>query len=633
MAGVSINHVNIGDLLESLRNREWLVPKFQREFLWSIDQIKQLIYSIVQGYPIGMITLWAQPDESALELEPLLLLNNSSEEPKYFSTLLSDAKKRWAILDGRQRSTSIAMAFGGFKSDTVNGKYSGKFFLNVATINETERIEYFKDADLKKLNMVTEAEQIAKGYFPLFSTCQISINEQWMNYLVAIRDPKNYQVMPDENEISRRDKILRSAFNGIIDTRIAIYTVSEKFDLGQICEVFETLNTTGTKVSTVDLIHSWLYSDTIRDVDGPILLRDWIQEMSERSGSIGWADASNRPELMAQISTACYITSEKKASPRYIGGRSEKSSISSIKASDLLATPKDHWKVFINHEEKIADYLSDFQEVVAGGKFPWTRCPYPATAAIYVGLRWNKNWEDSNGWGLDDLNALFSAFFWRNSLTGRYDQGFLTQVGTDIKELTAILKKRKEKSNASEWVEDANKHLDKLFARKLPDLDELRFLVSNGKPGGALQKSLHLLLHTLPKKDILNPQVVLNYPNSSPAELHHIYPRDWCKNNKSGEISKLLDAKIAGQDWVNSTANLMLLSRDSNNAWKSRIPSNVIEEWGLNFTALRETFESLFIDEELFELLKSGPGKLGEFWSLRANKISKNLFNRMFVSL
>src|SRR5690606_31383290 len=99
-----------------------------------------------------------------------------------------------------------------------------------------------------------------------------------------------------------------------------------------------TLNTTGTKVSTVDLIHSWLYTDTSREARQPLSLRDWIDELGQLQGAIGWASRDDRPELIAQIVTASYIALTEKAAPRKVG-RKQPTALTSVKAGDLLATP------------------------------------------------------------------------------------------------------------------------------------------------------------------------------------------------------------------------------------------------------------------------------------------------------
>src|SRR5688500_1809076 len=128
MAGITVNSVTISDLHSYLRDREWLVPTFQRDFVWGESQVTGQICSILDAHPIGMITLWAQSDSGSLQLEPLSIADSTSDGVRYFTRKEEDANKTYAILDGRQRSTAIAMAFGGFKSQNGRYKYCGRYF-------------------------------------------------------------------------------------------------------------------------------------------------------------------------------------------------------------------------------------------------------------------------------------------------------------------------------------------------------------------------------------------------------------------------------------------------------------------------------------------------------------------------
>src|SRR5690606_36264296 len=143
------------------------------------------------------------------------------------------------------------------------------------------------------------ANCIAQGLFPLASyQDDEGFFEQWMRYLQAIYKTEYYPdgVLPNAVEIARRDQVLKSAFSGLYATLLAVYVVQQPLTLGESCEIFDTLNTTGTKVPTVDLIHSWLYTDTTREGQQPLSLRGWIDEVGQLTGAVGWSDRQNRPE-------------------------------------------------------------------------------------------------------------------------------------------------------------------------------------------------------------------------------------------------------------------------------------------------------------------------------------------------
>jgi len=46
------------DLISEIQKGIIKIPKFQREFVWSIDKTAKLLDSILKGYPIGTFIFW-----------------------------------------------------------------------------------------------------------------------------------------------------------------------------------------------------------------------------------------------------------------------------------------------------------------------------------------------------------------------------------------------------------------------------------------------------------------------------------------------------------------------------------------------------------------------------------------------
>lgn len=637
MADLVVTSLSVDDLLTKLKAREWLVPQFQRDFVWTIQDVIDFVHSILNARPIGMATLWEQADASQLALEPISLPDidaTGTQTIKQFCDATENPKKIYAILDGKQRCTAIAMVFGAFHSNHNKYRVSGRFFLDVAQKDLAKQVVFLKERKIKRKGYDKEASCISNGLFPLStSDKKEGILAQWMRYIQEVQNPANYidSHLPDKEELERRDNVLKRSFDGIIRTKLAVYIVPETYDLADVCEIFETLNISGQKVSTVDLVHSWLYADTANDTK-QILLRDWISGFGEKDGANGWA-SNDRPELMVQMSTACYVALEEKPKPRpFKGGTTKKAEeISSVKADDLLRTPTQHWKNIIGNDTYLAEFLGDFQKVVGGGYFPWTSCPYPISALIYVALRFHRYADspDKHPWGIEDLNTIFKAFFWRNALTNRYDQGFLTQIGTDIKEMKKWLNIRPKYKSGSQWAKEVSPLLDNLIDKKLPDLDELKDDLTDELPAGALGKALILPMVATAEKDLVNSEELLELPMSQNLQMHHIYPRNWCQDNKVGKLAVLLDKEKANRDWVNSVVNLMPLSRRSNNEWKTKQPGQVLGERGITYEKSRKILQAAFIDEECFDYLKIGDKLIEEFWRHRAELIAQDLLGRM----
>jgi len=91
------------DLISEIQKGVIKIPKFQREFVWSIDKTAQLLDSILKGYPIGTFILW-QTDERINDIKNIgnLMIPETPEGVKV-----------QYVLDGQQRLTSLYAAFLG----------------------------------------------------------------------------------------------------------------------------------------------------------------------------------------------------------------------------------------------------------------------------------------------------------------------------------------------------------------------------------------------------------------------------------------------------------------------------------------------------------------------------------------
>lgn len=635
MPELSVSAVTVPTLLEKLKRREWQVPKFQREFVWSINDVLELLVSIYEARPIGMATLWGQSDPPCVDLQAIYIYDldpaTSTPAPRFFSDETQPPRTTNAILDGRQRCTALAMSFGGLRATDGRYKYSGRYYLDVLAEDDSKRFQFIKESEVASRHLDVDANCIASGLFPLCSNVAgESIMGQWMRYLAAIHDAQYYPnaTLPPADQIQRRNEILKKAFQGIVDTKLAVYTVPSSYGLSDICDIFEKLNTTGTKVSAVDLIHSYLYTDTNMDPVGVIDLRAWISEFGQLDGAIGWSSINDRPELVAQIVTACYVALNQKPPSRHLAGGNQ--TINSVKSGDLMATPTLHWRNIIQNQVRLAEFLLDFQKVVAQGLFSYQDCPYPVSAAIYVAIRWHLAFDLQPGTPrrTDELNALFRAFFWRNALSNRYDQGFLTQLGADIAEIKTWLAARDLFPTITEWGADIQARMSNYMRAPVPTREAMIELLTNGRPTGATQKAFFLVMLARVNRDLIDPAISLEFPGGETVEMHHIYPRAWCSTNQVGLLAGLLNIQQAGRDWVNSVANLMPLSRKSNNLWKARVPGQLLRERNITFNQVQEIAGAAFIDEVSFNYLCEGTTHIKDFWQRRAIAIAEDLLRR-----
>lgn len=91
------------DLISEIQKGEIKIPKFQRDFVWSIEKTANLLDSILKGYPIGTFILWATNER----------LNDIKNIGNLELPIPPEDSKVQYVLDGQQRITSLYAAFLG----------------------------------------------------------------------------------------------------------------------------------------------------------------------------------------------------------------------------------------------------------------------------------------------------------------------------------------------------------------------------------------------------------------------------------------------------------------------------------------------------------------------------------------
>lgn len=124
----------LSDLLEGVMQGEYRIPRFQRPYVWSLDDMVQLFDSVAKGYPIGSLLIWQteRNDISSLpEIGPIQL-------PESGPTLKS------YVVDGHQR---LATLLGVLKiAENYPRERQDDWRWWIAYDLERERFEHIRDA-------------------------------------------------------------------------------------------------------------------------------------------------------------------------------------------------------------------------------------------------------------------------------------------------------------------------------------------------------------------------------------------------------------------------------------------------------------------------------------------------------
>jgi hypothetical protein len=216
---------SLKNYLEEFEQGAFQIPSFQRDFLWSQDDIKQLFDSIKNNYPIGSILFWKPLENASAWMEeskigPYKIEVNSTKEPIY-------------ILDGYQRLSSL---FGCL----TNPK---KYNIENIILNEIEwekKFNLYYDLEDEQFVYLRSSLNIFPHQVPVYVFMNSIDFRQYAR--------KNFESINDEKKIElyydRADEI------GQIFTNYQIASVDINYaTIEEAVEIFWRVNANGVIIS------------------------------------------------------------------------------------------------------------------------------------------------------------------------------------------------------------------------------------------------------------------------------------------------------------------------------------------------------------------------------------------------
>src|SRR3989339_1430950 len=234
------------DLISEIQKGQIKVPKFQRNFVWSLDKTAKLLDSILKGYPIGTFILW----ETNERLNDIKNIGNLE-----LPAIPDDIKVQY-VLDGQQRITSLYAAFLGAKIQ----KEGEKKITNYADI--------FVDLDGDVEN---NDEQIVISEKPEEGT------------FITLHEILNF----NDNLLEIKEKYTDEQFKRIHQYSQTFSTydfstiVLRKEDIDSAIEVFTRINTGGQTLTLFEIMSAKTY-DEEQDFDMEDRFQKLLKELEER---------------------------------------------------------------------------------------------------------------------------------------------------------------------------------------------------------------------------------------------------------------------------------------------------------------------------------------------------------------
>jgi hypothetical protein len=218
MQKYSVNQHLIETILSWVKSEEIAIPEIQRPFVWDATKVRDLMDSLYQGYPVGYIIAWKNPN---------IKLKDGS---------LSEGKK--VLIDGQQRITALTAAILG--QYVVNKTYE-RVKIKIAFHPVDEKFEVQNPAILKDKTWLPDISEAING--DLFD-----IADQYFDLNPGIDK-----------------KTVREAFTKLLNIpkkQIGLIELAPDLDIDTVTEIFIRINSKGVVLSQADFAMSKIASDT-----------------------------------------------------------------------------------------------------------------------------------------------------------------------------------------------------------------------------------------------------------------------------------------------------------------------------------------------------------------------------------
>lgn len=210
----AVNQHLIETVLAWVNSGEIAIPEIQRPFVWQASKVRDLLDSLYQGYPIGYLIAWRNPN--------VRLKDGSTAEGKKI------------LIDGQQRVTALTAAILG--QSVVNKQYK-RVKIRIAFHPLEERFEVQNPAILKDKAWIPDVSAIISGDIDVFELVET---------YCANNEGTTRQAVYQKVEELRQ----------IVKKQVGMIELAPELDIETVTEVFIRINSQGVVLSQADFVMS-----------------------------------------------------------------------------------------------------------------------------------------------------------------------------------------------------------------------------------------------------------------------------------------------------------------------------------------------------------------------------------------
>ena len=276
MSSVVTENLKIIDILKSIKNGEYVMPAFQREYVWELSRIEKLWDSILQGYPFSTFLFWELDQDHITDSNLFYLFpqdcsfkkNGDNKgccfDPGSINFSLPN-HPTIAVLDGQQRLTSLYLSLFGsmYKEPRKN---SSKYPIELYIELDESKIDEINAFNTKKYNVYFSENSLQ-------SVSKFKIKDL-LNPEFEDPDTRIIKIEQVVERLPARQKeygknILNRLCSALYDEKLICYTKISELYQNDALEMFVRFNSGGKNLKVSEI------SMSILEINWPNVKKDF----------------------------------------------------------------------------------------------------------------------------------------------------------------------------------------------------------------------------------------------------------------------------------------------------------------------------------------------------------------------
>lgn len=393
-------------MLKKTREKKWVLPNFQREFVWTAEQIAELFDSIVRGYPIGSIILLQYHDDYPFEARGLGGEEGAGEHHEFY------------IIDGQQRLTSLYKIINQYSNQAL--AEDGINYLPLKkhpnSLDAPQNYAFFLDYDAEDLTekYVYPQRQTKHGHQEIWMQNNGYVPLEYVFGKPSVLDSylKKYRIKSKKNRIIKFKK-------KIMNYELTIKQCNANWDMDEYRTVFQRLNSSGTNLSAFDECASLLSKQKFK------LHKKW-KSVSNSQNFRAIKELDIDPMYILKTMHIINEIDNKKMS---ISPPSLRNLRNYFKASEL-ATTKAAWDKAVKYVNAACQQLRDRYGVLDKRLIPYTPMIVTLGSTIYF-FRRHPSWPKF----AVAFNKKIDWWYWSSVFAKQYDKSTDNKIASHVKKL------------------------------------------------------------------------------------------------------------------------------------------------------------------------------------------------------